>query len=182
MVVVRDGFTVVCDPGAPCDPTLVVRFSDLVNFKPAEPVQSMEPRGWSLIGLPANFIAAASVHSRSGLLLGFPADVRFTPVGYRWNYGDGSTLDSSSAGATWAALGQPEFSDTPTGHEFRKPGSYSVSLAVVYSAEYRFAGRAWRGVQGTLSIPGGPVSVVVGQAGTVLVDRECSRKNPGPGC
>ncbi|TFC50185.1 hypothetical protein E3T26_00500 [Cryobacterium sp. TMT1-21] len=182
MVVVRDGFTVVCDPGAPCDPNLVVRFSDLVNFKPAEPTQSMEPDGWSVIGLPANFIAAASVHGRSGLLLDFPAEVRFTPVGYRWNFGDGSTLDSPSGGATWADLGQPEFSDTPTSHEFRKSGVHSVSVVVVYSAEYRFAGRDWRGVQGTLPVAGSPISVVIGDARTVLVDRECSRTPAGPGC
>jgi hypothetical protein len=182
LTIVRDGFTVNCTPGTPCDPNLVVRISDLVNFRPAAPTQGMEPHGWSVIGLPANFIAAAAVHVRSGLLLGFPAEVRFIPIGYRWNYGDGTRADSRSGGATWAALSLPEFSDTQTSHSFRASGQYSVSLAVVYSAEYRFAGLAWRGVQGTLLVPAGPLSAVVGDASTVLVDRECTKNPAGPGC
>ncbi|TFC56301.1 hypothetical protein E3O62_12555 [Cryobacterium sp. TMT2-15-1] len=179
---VRDDFTVNCIPGSPCDPNLVVRVSDLVNFQPAAPSQTMEPRGWSVAGLPANFIASASEHSRTGALLGYPAEVRFTPVGYRWIYGDGTQASTNSGGATWAALGLPEFSDTATSHAFARPGSYAVVVAVVYSAEYRFAGLAWRPVQGTLSTSASPIGVIVGDAQTVLVNLECTTNPAGPGC
>ena len=179
---VRDDFTVNCIPGSPCDPNLVVRVSDLVNFQPAAPSQTMEPRGWSVAGLPANFIASASEHSRTGALLKYPAEVRFTPVGYRWSYGDGAQASTNSGGATWAALGLPEFSDTATSHAFASPGSYAVVVAVVYSAEYRFAGLAWRPVQGTLSTSTSPLGVIVGDAQTVLVNRECTTNPAGPGC
>lgn len=179
---VRDDFTVNCIPGSPCDPNLVVRVSDLVNFQPAAPSQTMEPRGWSVAGLPANFIASASVHTRTGALLGYPAEVRFTPVGYRWNYGDGAQASTNSGGATWAALGLPEFSDTATSHVFDAPGSYAVVVAVVYSAEYRFAGLAWRPVEGTLAVSASPIGVIVGDAQTVLVNRECTTNSSGPGC
>jgi hypothetical protein len=179
---VRDNYTVNCIPGSPCDPNLVVRVSDLVNFQPAAPSQTMEPRGWSVAGLPANFIASASVHTRTGALLGYPAEVRFTPVGYRWTYGDGAQASTSSGGATWAALGLPEFSVTATSHTFGSSGSYAVVVAVVYSAEYRFAGLAWRPVEGTLAISAGPLVVIVGDAQTVLVNRECTANPAGPGC
>ena len=179
---VRDGFTVNCIPGSPCDPNLVVRVGDLVNFQPAVPSQTMEPQGWSVAGLPANFIASASVHTRTGTLLGYPAEVRFTPVGYRWTYGDGTQASTNSGGATWAALGLPEFSDTATSHTFVSPGSYAVVVAVVYSAEYRFAGLAWRAVEGTLAVSAGPLGVIVGDAQTVLVTRECTAHPTGPGC
>ena len=179
---VRDDFTVNCIPGSPCDPNLVVGVSDLVNFQPAAPSQTMEPRGWSVAGLPANFIASASEHSRTGALLGYPAEVRFTPVGYRWTYGDGAQASTNSGGATWAALGRPEFSDTATSHAFARPGSYAVVVAVVYSAEYRFAGLAWRPVQGTLSTSASPIGVIVGDAQTGLVNLECTTTPAGPGC
>ena len=179
---VRDDYTVNCIPGSPCDPNLVVRVSDLINFQPAAPTQTMEPRGWSLAGLPANFIASASVHTLTGALLGYPAEVRFTPVGYRWTYGDGAQASTGSGGATWAALGQPEFSDTATSHAFAEPGSYVVVAAVVYSAEYRFAGLAWRAVEGTLAVSASPLVVIVRDAQTVLVNRECTANPAGPGC
>ena len=180
--IVRDDFTINCAPGTPCDPNLVVQISDLVNFRPITPTQGMEPNGWTVIGLPTNFVAGASVHTLSGSLLGFPADVRFTPASYRWDYGDGGHDSSSTGGATWAALNLPEFSETATSHSYRETGSFTITLRVSFAAEYRFGGQTWRNVRGTLAVPASPLTVVAGEARTVLVDRECTRNPSGPGC
>jgi len=182
LVIVRDPFFVNCAPGSPCDPSLVVSMSDLVNFQPVIPTQGMEPNGWIVIGLPTNFFAAASAHTRSGLLLGFPAEVRFTPAGYRWAYGDGATGGSATGGASWADLNLPEFSETATSHTYLHAGNFAIALTVDYSAEYRFAGQPWRGIGGTLAVPANPITARAGTARTVLVDRECTRNPSGPGC
>ena len=87
---------------------------DIASFRPATPGNGMEPSGWAVVGLPANFVAAASVETVPGTLLGRPAEVRFHPVGYRWNHSDGAVVQASEPGATWDALGQGEFSDTAT--------------------------------------------------------------------
>ncbi|TFD75906.1 hypothetical protein E3T54_11635 [Cryobacterium sp. Sr8] len=182
LVIVRDPFFVNCTPGSPCDPSLVVSMSDLVNFRPVVPTQGMEPNGWTVIGLPTNFFAAASAHTRSGLLLGFPAEVRFTPAGYRWAYGDGATGGSATGGASWADLHLPEFSETATSHTYLDAGDFVIALTVDYSAQYRFAGQPWRGIGGTLAVPANPITARAGTARTVLVDRECTRNPSGPGC
>jgi hypothetical protein len=178
----REGFTVSCAPQTPCDPNLVVRVSDLVNIRPASATSQMEPSGWMVVGLPANFVASASVHMRSGELLGFPADVRFTPAGFRWDYGDGSARSTGSGGATWAALGLVEFSETATSHTFQASGEYSITPSVVYTAEYQFAGQGWREVAGTLTVASARMTAVAGDAKTVLVDEDCQRNPLGPGC
>lgn len=180
--IVRDDFTVNCAPGSPCDPNLTVRISDLVNIRPVAATGQMEPSGWMLVGLPANFIAQASAHTESGLLLGFAADVHFTPVGYRWDYGDGTARTTTSGGATWAALGLPEFSETATSHTFAASGGYTIAVAVVYTAEYRFAGQGWRSIDGTLAVPQSPLAALAGDARTVLVAEDCIRNPRGPGC
>ena len=176
---VRDGFAVNCPL---CDPNLVVRVSDLANFPAAVPGQGMEPSGWAITGLPANFLAQASVHVRSGLLLGFPAEVRFTPTRFHWDLGDGTAIDAATAGARWTALGLPEFSDTATSHVFRVTGRHTVVLSVVYSAEYRAGSLPWRPVEGTLTIAAAPLTVVVSTASTVLVGQDCTANPVGPGC
>lgn len=180
--IVRDNVTVNCAPGSPCDPNLIVRMSDLVNIRPVSASRGMEPSGWVVVGLPANFITEASAHIQSGVLLGFPADVRFTPAGFRWDYGDGSSRTSRNGGSTWAALGVPEFSETATSHVFTERGGYTITAAVIYTAEYRFAGQSWRGIAGTLTIPEAPMAALAGEARTVLVDRDCSQNPRGPGC
>jgi hypothetical protein len=166
------------DPAAP----VVVTLRDIASFRPAAPSNAMEPGGWAVQGLPANFVAAASVQVVSGTLLGQPADVRFTPVGYRWIHNDGGLVETGTPGATWAALGQAEFTVTPTSHVYAASGEHTVELEVVLRAEYRFAGSPWQPIAGTLAISSGPQRVLVGQFDTVLTRGDCIGNPAGPGC
>ncbi|PWC05210.1 hypothetical protein [Agromyces badenianii] len=155
---------------------------DIASFVPAKPGNGMEPGGWAVEDLPANFVAAASVQVVSGSLLGQPADVRFTPVGYRWSHSDGALVESGGPGAPWSALGQREFSATDTSHVYAESGEYTVALDVVLRAEYRFAGSGWRSIAGTLAVAGDPQRVLVGTFDTVLTNGDCKTNPSGPGC
>lgn len=170
---IRDGYTVTSVPG--------VRLSDLIRFRPAPPISRMEPNGWTVVGLQTNFFALAAPQLQYGSLLGRPASVRFTPVRYRWDYGDGSALSTPVKGAGWALLGQAEFSRTATSHLFRSPGSFSVSLYATFIADYRFAGMDWTRIEGALVVPAERLRLVAVQAKTVLVGRDCSAAS-APGC
>jgi len=171
-----------CQPQTPCDPDLIVRVSDLVSIPAEHPTQGMEPDGWLVVGVPTNFFATASSHVHAGPLLGAPAEVRFTPVEFRWDYGDGTSRTSATGGGSWASLGLVEFSETPTSHIFDKSGTLSIGLAVSYAAEFRFAGGDWRPVLGLVAVPTGPISAIADRAGTVLVADNCSANPEGPGC
>ena len=106
----RDGWDVV----APV--TLV----DIASFRPASATHHMQPNGWTIAGLPTNFYARTGTQIVPGTLLGRPAEVRFTPVQYYWDYGDGSSATRSRPGGTWAALGVAEFDVTPTSPTIRE--------------------------------------------------------------
>jgi hypothetical protein len=171
-----------CEPQTPCDPALVVRVRDLVSIQAAPPTQGMEPNGWLVVGIPTNFYASASTHTSSGSLLGAPADVRFTPVAFTWKYGDGTSGTFATGGASWAALGLTEFSETSTSHVYKNTGTVSIDLSVSYAAEYRFAGGEWRAVEGLLTVPGNAMTAIADRAGTVLVAEGCGAAGGGPGC
>jgi len=162
--------------------TLPVKISDLVNFKPVPGVDHMEPNGWMIVGLDTNFYATVQSQVLTGELLGQQASVRFTPVGYRWSYGDGTAASLSTRGATWAALGIHEFDPTPTSHVYTRPGSYDIDLTVYFAAEYQYAGGIWVPVIGTLAVPANQLHATAGDAKTVLVERDCSVPPRGPGC
>lgn len=174
------GAVVICNPVDPFPTT--VSLADIASFRPSTPSQGMEPSGWSVVGLPSNFFAAASVEVLSGRVLGFDALVRFTPIAYHWDYGDGAVRSSSTGGATWAALGLPEFSETATSHAYAASGDRTVQLSVEYAAEYSFAGRAYTAIAGTLSVSAPALSTRAGTADTVLVGRDCIGAPSGPGC
>jgi hypothetical protein len=171
-----------CPSAAACAETPAVHLSDLISFHPKAPTIAMEPNGWAVVNLDANFVGNVSVDVQSGALLGTQAQVRFTPGRFTWNYGDGSTRTSADGGATWAQLHVPEFSPTSTSHVFHSTGTFSVSATVTYTAEYRFADQPWQSISGSLQTPAHAFTVVVGDAKTVLVDQDCAANPAGPGC
>jgi hypothetical protein len=142
----------------------------------------MEPDGWTVAGLDTNFYAITGPHVVGGTLLGRPADVRFTPVSYLWAYGDGSSATRGTKGGTWASQGIAEFEPTPTSHVYEQLGDYTITLSIVFAAEYRFAGGPWQPVVGTITLPANDLHLRVGSAKTVLVEHDCLADPSGPGC
>jgi hypothetical protein len=169
-----------CLPAEPGVGPITIR--DIASFIPTPGRQQMQPDGWTVAGLDTNFYAITEQHVVPGTLLGRPADVRFTPTAFHWNYGDGTSATKPTKGGTWQALGLAEFDPTPTSHVYEGLGDYTISLSITFSAEYRFDGSAWRGVVGTLTLPANDLYLRVGTAKTVLVEHDCLANPSGPGC
>jgi hypothetical protein len=141
----------------------------------------MEPDGWMIRGLPANFIAEAGTNSHEGTLFNSPVAVRFTPTSYNWDWGDGSTDVFAVPGATWKDLDLPRFSETATSHVFVERGDTTVTLAVDYSVDVSLQGGSWITIDGTVAAATTlEARVLTGR--TVLVDGDCAEDPRGPGC
>ena len=69
----------------------------------------------------------------NGTLLGQPASVRFTPVAFHWNYGDGNARNPRDEGRDVGALGIPEFGATPTSHVYATEGAYTIRLTIDFA-------------------------------------------------
>lgn len=165
----------------PTDEIPAVTLADLAAFTPQRPSFQAEPAGLGVAGLPTNVVAGASEHTVAGTLFDRPVTVRFTPVGFRFDYGDGSVLTSSTGGAPWASLGQAQFTPTPTSHTFVSPGEYTVRVSVAYAAVVDF-GVTTRAVNGTVTADSGPQTLRILEARTALVDKTCAQNPRGPGC
>jgi hypothetical protein len=164
------------DPGLPA-----VTAADLASFAPARPALDGEPAGAGVVGMPVNFVTGATAQTPSGSLFGRAVTVRFTPVAYVFDYGDGATARSTSAGASWADLGQPQFSATPTSHAYAERGTYTVSVTVEYAAEVDF-GTGWYPVTGVVTSTTGGYDVEIFEVRTALVAHTCAENPAGPGC
>jgi len=175
--VCRDQFTVT----GPLEGRGPITLSDLVNFRPLVQVHRVQPDGWSVVGLHTNFYTATAVQVQDDLLLGIPASVRFTPVAYHWEFGDGESATAETGGRSWSDLGLREFDRTATSHVYAQPGTFAITLAVDFGAEYRFGETAWIPIVGTVSVPANSLTVSASDAKTVLVGRECSTIS-SPGC
>jgi hypothetical protein len=117
-----------------------------------------------------------------GTLLGRPAQVRFVPVSFTWDHGDGTAVTVEGPGASWKQLGQQDFTATDTSHVYASVGDRQISLTIAYSPSYRFDGGGWQQIAGTLPVLVGPAVIHVLQGSTVLVGGACGTAHAGPGC
>jgi len=169
-------------PSGPDAATPPVTLADIARFRPDPGRNLMEPDGWMIVGLDTNFYSIAGAQIHDGTLLGQPASVRFTPVQWRWAYGDGGSARYGTPGSTWAGHGILEFDPTPTSHVYRTPGTYVITLTIDFRAAYRFNGQSWTPITGILAVPANELVATVGDAKTVLVEQDCAQNPAGPGC
>lgn len=171
------------DTPGPAPEQVQLGAEDVASLAPSNGVLRTEPGGWALAGLPFNPSAQSEPQNVTGELLGLPVEVRFTPVAFHWDYGDGTTRTSSTGGGTWQQLGQSEFTATATSRTYAQRGVYQLTLRLEQTAEYRvLPDGGWQAVPGTILTEVASESIEVGAAGTVLVDRSCNRDARGPGC
>ena len=159
-----------------------VTAADLRSFVPAVPSVTGEPLGLGVVGMPTNLVAAASVQLQSGPLLGYDVTVRFTPTAYRFEHGDGTSRTSTTGGASWARLGLPDYTATPTSHVYGASGSFRAAVRVIYTAAVDFGTGSWRPVTGNVTSGAGAYDVRVVEVRTGLVQRTCAEDPTGPGC
>ena len=159
-----------------------VAVEDIAHFVPASPGAVAEPVDWGIVDKHTNFIMSATEHVVAGELFGFPAEVKFTPVGSQWRHSDGGAVDAETLGASWEDLGQAVFSKTPTSYRYTEKGEYTISTRVSYRAEYRVNGGAWAPVSGLVFANGPTISLRAFTAKTVLVSEDCIENPQGIGC
>ena len=168
-------------PGTDSPAAPAITIDDLAQFAPDPVANEGEPDNVGVAGMPTNFIAAASVHTRSGTLFGAPLSVRFTPVSYEFVHGDGTSATSSTGGQTWSALGQSPFTPTSTSHVYSERGTYQAHVTVRYAAEVDLGG-GWFPVAGDLTIRGPAREIRIFEAHTALVAFTCAQRPSAPGC
>jgi hypothetical protein len=159
-----------------------VSLSDIAGFRPVAGVTAMEPSGWAVVGLETNFFVTGGESIAEGMLLGQPARVHFTPVTWRWDYGDGDTTVAQTPGASWETLRAEEFEKTPSSHAYETRGQYVITTIVDYTAEYSLAGSGWTPITGTVPVPTNDVTAIAGHIRTALVAHDCTTNPHGTGC
>lgn len=155
---------------------------DIASFRPSVPSLGGEPAGFGVAGLPTNLVAEASEQIIPGTLLDLPVRVRFVPAGFVFDHGDGTSARTRNGGASWAALGQTQFSPTATSHVYTARGSYTVTASAQFAAFVDWGSGTWRPVTGTVTSSAGAYPLRIVEASTALVDRTCLEDPNGPGC
>ncbi|WP_146116760.1 hypothetical protein [Microbacterium sp. MYb64] len=158
-----------------------VTITDLARFVPSAATVGSEPGNVAVVGLPANFLSSAKTETIPGTILGRALSIRFTPVNYAFDYGDGERRDSAGPGTAWDANRQAQFTPTNTSHVYKEAGRYTATVTVTYTADVDL-GSGWIPIRGTLNGPPAAQEIRVVKAHTALVLGTCHERPSAPGC
>ena len=123
----------------------------------------IQPAGRTLVNLETIvYTDDSEVSTNTVTLLGFPVMVEATPMSYRWSFGDGVSLTTTSPGKPYPA--------TEITHKYMKRGGVSVSVTTNYAARFNVAGTGWQYIDGTVPITGPATALLIREAVPVLVD------------
>ncbi|WP_430592794.1 hypothetical protein [Humidisolicoccus flavus] len=153
--------------------------TDLQRFVPADTEFITEPAHFAVLNTPTNAYTTASQHTVEGIIFDTPLTVRWTPELYAFDYGDGTTIESSTPGTAWTT----PWKNTETSHAYEGTGTFTLALTVMWSAEVQFDGTdVWVAIPGTVqSTTPGP-TLQVYRASTVLTNGDCTNQPTQPGC
>ncbi|RJQ12102.1 MAG: hypothetical protein C4558_02330 [Dehalococcoidia bacterium] len=134
---------VVTEPGAPpVDPIALA--ASVLGTVPLPPITVGASPGVGLVAMPSWFWVDGYDGSplRGSRTLGLvTVEVEITPESYRWTFGDGISLETTS-------LGQPYPIESDVQHLYERSslstgGTYDLRLEITFSARYRVNGGAW---------------------------------------
>ncbi|WP_349827968.1 PKD domain-containing protein [Brevibacterium litoralis] len=155
----------------------VVTTSDFQSFEIPSSTLHAYPADWSVAHRETAFWADSSTHTLDLTLAGFPVQVRATPVEYRWDFGDGTTETTTSAGF------EPDTIDQATlTHVYSEAGEVTVDLTTVYSGMYRIGTGPWLLIAGHAQVASTGVDMEIYRFHRYLVRENCLENPTGPDC
>lgn len=184
----EDGKGVPCPPNMPDPPEApeddgggsvappVPSESDFASFQIPPSTPHALPVDWTVTGKPTAFWADASVRTFSAELLGFPLQVRATPIEFHWDFGDGNSTSTTSPGQ--------EPSHPQNGsitHTYSTKGERTVTLTTVYTGEYSY-GSGWSTIPGTAAVESDGLPMTVYRYHKYRVEDDCNVNPYGTDC
>lgn len=159
---------------------IVVTAEDFRNLGILPSTAHQERAPHTLKNYNTNFWASPQEQTFDIEMGGVPVQVRATPVSYRFDYGDGESLNTINAGYQ---LGEEVWDEpTPTSHKYVQPGDYTYSVATFYRGEFSVAGGPWQVIDGTGEAVSEGQLVRVWRTQVGLVADDCSADGGAWGC
>lgn len=167
--------------GEAAEPAVVITLEDFQSQPIIAAAVVSEPNNFGLLGGHNNFWADVDEQEFAFDTLGDQVLIRAWPVAYDWNYGDGATKTTQTAGnpvpeADWLLV------ETPTSHVYGATGDYNLVLTTRFNGDYSVNGGPWIPIAGQAAVQSEPHLVSIWRSDNRLVDGTCAENPSAWGC
>ena len=137
---------VVDTGGATVDPVALA--AELLDQVPVPTIEIGVNPAPGLVAVPSwfwieGYDGAPITASQS--LAGVKVEVQITPTAYRWTFGDGAKLETTSLGKAYPATS--DIRHTYQQSSLAAGGKFTVTVMLEFSARYRVSGGAWQSLE-----------------------------------
>lgn len=163
-----------CATAATVTPELVLAEFRRMTLTPS--ALTVQPdRGWVLVNKPTVVYATAADQVLPTTILGTPVVITAHPSSYRWDFGDGAVIDTTTPGRPWP--------QADVSHPYVRTGTYAITLTTTWSATFTVAGDpAARAVPGTATTTTASAPFTAQELRSHLVASTCDEDPHAPGC
>lgn len=167
--------------GEVAEPAVVITLEDFQSQPIIAATVISEPNNFGLLGGHNNFWADVDEQEFTFDTLGDQVTIRAWPVAYDWNYGDGATRTTQTAGnpvpeSDWLMI------ETPTSHVYGATGDYNVVLTTRFNGDYSVNGGPWIPIAGQATVESEPHFISIWRSDNRLVDGTCAENPSAWGC
>lgn len=167
--------------GEPVDPPVVITLEDFQSQPIIAAEVVSEPNNFGLLGGHNNVWANVEEQEFTFETLGDEVRIRAWPVEYDWNYGDGTTRSTMTAGNSvpeedWLMV------ETPTSHVYEETGDYNLVLTTRFNGDYSVNGGPWIPIAGQATVNSEPHLISIWRSDNRLVDGTCEEDPSAWGC
>ena len=149
--------------GGPAQITEQMIFDQARQAAPKTVVHA-EPVVKSYVNVPTNFYAEDEAVTTTVTVAGLDVDVRFTPTGFEWKFGDGGS--GSGVGVKGAPVGGAGAVE----HAFQRSGDYGITLTRTFAVKFRLPNGEIRDLSMPLSNTSAPYDLEIGEIQSLVTN------------
>ncbi|MGH3545148.1 MAG: PKD domain-containing protein [Mycobacteriales bacterium] len=167
------GFEVLC--GLPDQSAQSLAVAEFYSTEVRVPAPRVHPgNGLTLVNFPCVYSTDFAGYEQGTDIASADVRLKFTPVSYIWNFGDGKTKTTSVPGEPYDAeltdhVWQME-EQYPVTHRYTDTGNFSSTVTIVFKGEFSVNGGGWQPISGSIqsTSPGSPLDVAEARGELIL--------------
>jgi hypothetical protein len=165
---------------APAEAPIVITLEEFQKQPVLAATILSQPSNFGLRNAHSNIYAQAREQEFTFAFQDASIVLKARPVSYRWDYGDGTSVTTTSPGGP--VNGNAFDTPTATSHQYARTGDFQVTVTTFFAGDYSVDGGPFQPVAGEAAVVSTPHLMSIWRTQSHQVSQDCLENPTGIGC